>query len=47
MDREIGGSTAGGRRSQAVGAWSVDILIDGEMGGDRDIATPRILPVLF
>ncbi len=33
------GPTAGGRRSQS--AWTVDILIDGEKGGDKDIATPR------
>lgn len=30
---EIVNSTAGGRRSQAMGAWAVDILIDGELLG--------------
>ena len=32
---EIVNSTAGGRRSQAMGAWAVDILIDGELLGIR------------
>ncbi len=33
------GPTAGGRHSQS--AWTVDILIDGEKGSDKYIATPR------
>ncbi|HAB40763.1 MAG TPA: hypothetical protein DCE24_02790 [Porphyromonadaceae bacterium] len=32
---EIVNLTAGGRRSQAMGAWAVDILIDGELVGIR------------
>ena len=32
---EIVNLTAGGRRSRAMGAWAVDVLIDGELVGIR------------